>query len=232
MLKRKHILIAILANLLVNTINGAQAASFTIDDPKGRDSVSFTSDAPIELIVGRTNKITGTVNIDDNLDFSKQPFSASVEVDLASIDTGIPLRNEHMRDNFLETAKYPKAIFKVTAATGKPTILQDGKTIKVNALGEFSLHGKTLKRSIPVQVTYFKNCPTTEGKFKDCDLIQIRSTFPVAFNDYNIKRPEVVFQKLADTVIVTLSVSAHRQAKSSQAAKPGSKSEIKAKTKS
>jgi polyisoprenoid-binding protein YceI len=189
----------------------AKTISYTVDDPKGADTVSFTSDAPIELIVGHTNAIKGTVELDDSLDLSKKPLQANFEVDLTKIDTGIALRNEHMRsDKFLNTAKFPKAIFKVTSMSATPTVLKDGDPVKVQASGEFSLHGKTAAREIPVTVTYHKLCKT-QGKFENCDLIQIKSTFPVALKDYNIQRPEVVFQKLADTVFVTVSATAHKE---------------------
>jgi hypothetical protein len=67
-----------------------------------------------------------------------------------------------------------------------------------------------VKREIPVDITYHKNCKS-QAKFETCDLIQIKSTFPVAFKDYAIQRPEIVFQKLADTVNVTISATAHRE---------------------
>ncbi len=183
--------------------------SFKIGDDKKRDLVSFTSDAPVELIVGNTHGVSGSVTIDDSLDLAKKPLEGTIEVDLNSIDTGIELRNEHMRDNFLET-KDPKngskAIFKLTSV-GAPVVLKDGAKTKLQVTGDFTLHGKTVKKTVPVDVTYMKRCPS---KFADCDVIQIRTTFNVPFKDHNIKRPEIVFQKLADTVIVTVAVSAFR----------------------
>lgn len=188
----------------------AKEIKFDISDPNGRDNVSFTSNAPIEVINGHTSKITGSITIDDSLDL-KKPVSAELDVDLASIDTGIALRNEHMRDNFLETAKYPKATFKLKSVAGGPTVLKDKQKVQIKAVGEFTVHGKTVHKEVPLDVTYFKLCPSTEGKFKNCDLIQINGTFPVPFKDHDIKRPEVVFQKLADTVYVTVNATAHRE---------------------
>lgn len=222
----KELAYGLVAVSLLSTCISVQAkpVNYIVDDPKGRDLVSFTSDAPVELIVGRTNQIKGQVSVDDSLDLSKQPVVASFEVDLASIDTGIPLRNEHMRDNFLETAKFPKAIFKVKSI-GQPAVLKDGQKTTLKATGEFSLHGKTVAKDIPVDVTYFKNCKSTQGKFENCDLMQIKSTFSVPFKDYAIKRPEIVFQKLADTVIVTVAATARHEvakepAKASEPKKP------------
>ena len=112
---------------------------------------------------------------------------------------------------FLQTAKFPKAEFKVTSKAATPAVLKDGQTVKVKATGEFSLHGVTKTKEIDVDVTYHSNCKS-KAKFESCDLIQIKSTFPLAFKDYQIQRPEIVFQKLADTVIVTISATAHREA--------------------
>jgi polyisoprenoid-binding protein YceI len=197
-----------LSLLIVGTAAIAKPMAFAVGDSKNRDVVSFTSDAPIELIVGKTSKVTGNVTIDDSLDLSKQPINAVFEVDLASIDTGIDLRNEHMRDNFLETKKFPKAIFKLKSLD-KSVVLKPGQKTRVMANGDFTLHGKTVSKVVPVDVTYFKKCAATETKKPGCDILQVNATFKVPFADHGIKRPEIVFQKLADTVIVSVGASAY-----------------------
>ena len=188
----------------------AKPVLFQVDQAtsKNRDVVSFTSDAPIELIVGRTNKISGKVTIDDSLDLNKKPLEASFTVDLASIDTGIELRNEHMRDNFLQTKTYPTATFVLKTLQGKAVTLKPGQKVKLMALGSFTVHGKTVQKVVPVEVTYLKKCGITEKIMPGCDLLQIRANFDVKFQDHGIQRPEIVFQKLADTVIVSVAASA------------------------
>lgn len=212
-MKIKRVLAAMAATSLALTAASsavyAKQLNYVVDDSKKRDSVSFTSDAPIELIVGRTNNITGKISVDESMDLSK-PFTATFSVDLASIDTGIPLRNEHMRDNFLETKKFPTATFTVKSQPGVTGVLKDKQKVTIKASGDFALHGVTVKKSVPVDLTFFKNCETTQSKFENCDLIQIKSTFNIPFKDHQIKRPEVVFQKLADTVIVTIAATAKR----------------------
>jgi polyisoprenoid-binding protein YceI len=201
---------ALIAALILSTSLSAVAKPvvFQVGDEKQRDVVSFTSDAPIELIVGKTSKINGNVTIDDSFDLSKKPLEAQFEVDLASIDTGIELRNEHMRDNFLETAKYPKATFNLKTLK-TPVVLKPGQKATLSATGDFTLHGKTVTKTVPVTVTYLRSCPATATKMEGCDLIQIKSNFSVPFKDHSIKRPEIVFQKLADTVIVTVAATAY-----------------------
>jgi polyisoprenoid-binding protein YceI len=187
----------------------SKPVEFIANDELGRDNISFTSDAPIELIVGRTTNVKGKIKIDDSLDLKKMPIQTSFEVDLVSIDTGIPLRNEHMRDNFLETKKHPKAIFKLKKITSdKEAKLSDGVPVKLSAEGDFTVHGITVKKIIPLKVTYFKESDFTHSRFEHGDVIRVQGTFEIPLKEHKIKRPEVIFQKLADTVIVSVDVFA------------------------
>lgn len=191
--------------LLIPGLAFARPINFIVDDELGRDNVSFNSDAPIELIVGRTTKVKGKITIDDSLDLKKIPPKVSFEVDLASIDTGIPLRNEHMRDNFLETKKYPKAVFNVSGiAANSQDKLTNGNSLTINAKGDFTLHGVKVKKDIPVKVTYLKESEATHTRFPKGNVIKIQSTFDVPLEQHKIKRPEAIFQKLANTVKVTI----------------------------
>lgn len=196
-------------SLLTTTAAVCKDATFVVSDSRHRDSVRFTSDAPIELIEGKTDAIKGTVTIDDSLDL-KKPAKVHFEVDLATIDTGIALRNEHMRKNFLETDKYPKAVFDLTSYGSTADHLKEGETSTINAKGSFTVHGKTTVRDIPVKVTFFDKCKGEMKNGKSCQLLEIKATFNVPFKDHDIKRPEIVFQKLADTVIVSISATARR----------------------
>ncbi|HEY9683378.1 MAG TPA: YceI family protein [Oculatellaceae cyanobacterium] len=164
------------------------------------DAIKFTSDAPVEVIVGHTNKISGNVTVLDDLSFDKT-FTATFKVDLASIDTGIPLRNEHMRDNFLETKKFPLAVLYVSKVTGDVAAFKDGRPTKTTAEGELTIHGVTVKREIPVTVTMSEDGHGTRR-------LSIKSEFPVKLADHNIKRPQVVFSKLADTIFVKVAAQA------------------------
>lgn len=205
----KQSLIVALTCLVANVVGAvplsAKPITFAVGDKEKRDSVSFNSDAPIEVIVGHTSDIKGEVIVDESLDLSKTPISARFDVPLASIDTGIPLRNEHMRDNFLETAKYPNATFKLSKIG--PGVLKPGQKLTVKAEGEFTVHGVTVKKQVPVDIYYVKKC-ADQLKMPGCDLLQIKAKFAVGLDDHKIKRPEAVFQKLASTVYVTVAATA------------------------
>ncbi len=206
---RSGVIIASLLSILASTGALAKDATFVVDDPKHRDLVSFTSDAPIELIEGKTDAVKGSVTLDDSFDL-KKPAKVHFEVDLAKIDTGIALRNEHMRDKFLQTSKYPKAVFDLTTYTSSADHLKETETATINAKGNLSLHGKTVVRDIPVKVTYFDKCKGELTNGKSCQVLEVKTTFKVPFKDFAIERPEIVFQKLADTVVVTVTATARR----------------------
>lgn len=213
-MKLSRFVLLVLIFTLTGSLNViAKPVKFLVNDEMGRDNVSFTSDAPIELIVGRTNKIKGEIIIDDSLDLKKSSPKVNFQVDLSTIDTGIPLRNEHMRDNFLETKKFPEAVFKVDKITSNSGYkLENGKPLTLIANGSFSVHGITIKKQIPVKITYLKESEATKPRFPSGDIIRIQSNFEIPLAEHKIKRPEVVFQKLADTVIVTIDAFANIKA--------------------
>lgn len=183
----------------------AKPITFVVGDKQKRDTISFTSDAPIEVIAGHTSDITGQIVVDETLDLKKTPISATFSVPLAGIDTGIALRNEHMRDNFLETKQYPNATFKLTKI--QPVVLKANQKVTVNADGDFTIHGVTVQKTVPVEIYYVKKCADAM-KMPGCDLLQIKAKFPVTLDAHKIKRPEAVFQKLASTVFVNVSATA------------------------
>src|SRR5690606_20307632 len=83
-----------------------QWRAFYANDPVGRNVVVIESHAPLETMVTTTNQVVGEIklNPDNVLDNPQARF----ELDTASLDTGIPLRNEHLRgEAWLETDKYP-----------------------------------------------------------------------------------------------------------------------------
>ena len=88
----KFISIAISAIFISSTLIAAPKTY--IIEPIKKNIVQFTSEAPVEKIVGTTNQIVGELIIDPN-DLSK-PVTAWFEVDAASINTKNKIRNGHM----------------------------------------------------------------------------------------------------------------------------------------
>lgn len=145
--------------------------------------VQFLSKAPLNEFTGNSSNLNGLVDLDKNmLDFF---------IDLNTLKTGIGLRDRHMRENYLETKKYPFAEF-----TGKITEEIDlavGESKKVNAKGKFKIHG--VEREITVPGTL---------KRTDSNTLSLDSEFQLNLSDYNIDTPSVMFYELAEEQKVTI----------------------------
>lgn len=195
--------------LLMAAITVAQqptVKTFYVNDLKKRDVVTFTSKAPLETIVGTTAEVTGfvTVSPDDIRGSAKARF----EVDLASIKTGIDMRDGHMRDNFLETSKFPKAVFELTKVTSASlNKLENQKEVKLMLEGNFSIHGVTKLITIPATITYYNESDQTKAR-ADGDLMHIAVNFDVLLGDYGIKRPQMLFMKLDETQKISIDMIA------------------------
>ncbi len=152
-----------------------------------KNLVKFISDAPIEEFEGVTSSIDGYLywEGEDLLNKSELYF----EVDLNTLDTGIGLRNRHMRENYLETEKYPTTHFK--GAIVKAEKQEDG-TYRVLVQGKMFIHGVERMKSIKGVLTF------------NGTSMQIASDFDVKLSDYNIPIPSIMFYKINEIMALKL----------------------------
>jgi polyisoprenoid-binding protein YceI len=150
------------------------------------NQVVFISKAATETFEGKTDRIYGTIALDpagvgDSL-------TVRVEVDMASLDTGIGKRNQHMRENHLQTAKYPTAVFEGAAvrAPRNATLAVERHT-SFDLEGSFTLHGVTRRLRVTVHVT-----------LRDERTLDFTTSFKVPLADYGISRPKFLFLKLGE----------------------------------
>jgi polyisoprenoid-binding protein YceI len=125
---------------------------------------------------GRTNNVTGTMTITgttiDNV---------TVTADLRSLTSDNDLRDGRIREQGLESNRFPQAKFVLTTPITLSALPAAGETIKVDATGDFTLHGVTKKVTIPLEARW-------DGK-----AVQVVGTLPVVFGDYNITAPSSSF---------------------------------------
>ena len=145
--------------------------------------VHFKSDAALEVIQAQSGKLRGA------LDPANQTFAWIVELKTFEGFNSV-LQREHFKENYLETDKYPKAIFQGKIIE-KIDFQQDG-TYTIRAKGKLLIHGIEQERILKSQLE-MKN-----GK------AIIRSSFTVLLNDHNINIPRIVHQKIAEEILVTV----------------------------
>lgn len=186
-------IIIIIAAIILPVIAYGQAKEFFINGQDKRDLVTFTSHAPLETIEGKTSKVMGFLEVDPaDIGSAK----AKIAVDLASIKTGIDMRDKHMRENHLETEKYPQAIFELTdVKTGSHYNIADGQPIDITLFGNFTVHGVTKPVEIKATVQYYGDDQSSPMKIPG-EVIHIKAGFDVLLPDYEIKRPQFLVLKL------------------------------------
>ena len=163
----------------------ARAATFTLmrDAPA---EVRFTVDAPLDQIVGTSHRISGELNFDPNM---LSLSGGQVKVDAGSFHTGIALRDEDLRDQFLEVQKFPEILLTLQklSRTTSPG-LAAGARVEAEVSGTLALHG------VPHAVTF----PISIERSADGSLITVHGAFEVPFQDYGIQRPQKLFLKLGE----------------------------------
>lgn len=146
--------------------------------------VEFVSTAPLLEFKGISDHLTGLINMDKNL--------VDFYVDLNTLDTGINLRNNHMRDSYLETDKYRFAEFTGNLTSEfNPSVKREQE---VTVSGTFQIHG--VERDIEVSGTLN---PVESG-------LQLDASWTIMLEDYNIDKPQVVFYELASKQTVNISI--------------------------
>ncbi|MDY0110273.1 MAG: YceI family protein [Candidatus Krumholzibacteria bacterium] len=180
---RRLLVVTMLSLILGPALPSAQAAVWRVTEGS---EVVFVSKASIESFDGKTRQVRGHIACD--LERLLGPLELALEVDLASLDTGIGLRNKHMRERHLETGKYPLAVFtaeEVIAASA--AALAPGSTETVTVRGQFALHGVTHRREIAARVSLAAG-----------GVLTVTADFPVKLSDHDISRPTFLVLRLAD----------------------------------
>ena len=116
------------------------------------------------------------------------------EVDLNSLDTGIGLRNRHMRENYLETDK--KEEYRYTRYSGVITQIEKGPTeneFLLSTEGKFFVHGVEQDYKIRVLVTRL-----------GLDSYQVKAQFEVPLTKFQIKVPTIMFYKVDENMRLAL----------------------------
>ncbi|MBR9976432.1 MAG: YceI family protein [Bacteroidetes bacterium] len=178
------LLLAIFVSMPASPLQ-AQKTEYHVDR-SANNMVKFVSDAPVEDFEGVTDNIDGYLVYqgDDPTADSDLYF----EVDLRTLDTGIGLRNRHMREDYLHTDKYPHAKFNGRIVEASSS---SGKT-NVKVRGTMDIHG--VKRPMEVK-----------GSFSGSgDRLRIRTTFDVKLTEHKIEVPQFMFLKIDENMELAL----------------------------
>lgn len=131
-------------------------------------------------VKGKGASASGDLAVENNM------VSGTLKVDLTQLDTGIELRNEHMKDKYLEVQKYPTADLKLDPIA-LPADWTLGTPLEKPFTGKLKLHGVEQ----PVS-----------GKFKLQANKSLSANFEIKLSDFKIDIPSYLGITIADVVKV------------------------------
>ena len=175
-MKRKHLSLFF---ILVLSSSYANAPNLLFSTSSG--TITFTSDAPLELIKASSDQLKGSLNPE-----TKQ-FSFAINIKTFK-GFRVFTQQKHFNENYMESDKYPQATFE-----GK--IIEDidlhrDGFYSIRAKGNLLVHGVVQERIIKCNLI-IKN-----------GLVNVKSNFIVLLADHNIAIPKVLNEKLASEIKV------------------------------
>lgn len=129
------------------------------------------------VVVGRTEKVTGDATLNDGT-----LLAATVEVDLATVDSGEAARDKAFREEILNTNENPTATFVVS----EPAKVESGAGA-VEVTGDLTLNGQT------------KPVTTTLEIAKNGSVLEVAGTVPMTWSDFGVVAPDKGFAVVDQT---------------------------------
>ncbi len=147
--------------------------------------ISFSSDAPMEKIEA-TNSSASTV-----MDLGSGNLEWAVLIQGFQFEKS--LMKEHFNENYMESTKYPKAVFKGKIDNVSSIELTKDGTYEVAISGQLEIHGVSKPVNTQGTITIKKGAVTSAY-----------SKLSIALADYGIEVPRLVGDNISKTVDITV----------------------------
>lgn len=175
-------------------LSPALAAKYQVTDLDHLNIVTAESETDIENFTATTNKISGTVMFDA----SKKTGSADLVVNGASLNTGVKLRDDHMRSkDWFNFDKNPKITFKTSQ-------VEHLSGNKYRVVGQLTLNGvsKAINTTAQVKLTPANNM-TKAAKIAG-DALAVSLGFDIKLSDFGISHKAVKGGRVSNTLKINV----------------------------
>jgi polyisoprenoid-binding protein YceI len=171
-----------------------RSASAPVHVALEKGSIEFVATGwPSALVIrGKGTQLTGDVVAEPDA------LSGELKFELDCLDTGIALRNRHMREEYLETGRHPYAIFRPTSLLAHKLPASASFAAQPTSFeGEMELHGVTR----PVH--------GTARIRRDGETVGVEAHFDLRTTDFGIRTPSYMGITVAEQVQVTVRFEGH-----------------------
>ena len=192
---------------LANAATAAPAPSGTASGTRTFTIVPDQSEASYEVqeqflsrdlpnqAIGKTNAVTGELQF--SLDGKPSGKVTNITVDLSKLTSDESRRDNRIRQQWLESNKYPNAVFTSTDAQGLPETYTEGQDVNFKLTGDMTIHDVT--KPVTLDVT---------GKLVG-DTITGSATTQILMKDFGIDPPSIAgMLTVKDGVTIKLNFTA------------------------
>jgi polyisoprenoid-binding protein YceI len=178
--------LAFMALAIISIAAGPAPGKYTV--ASGKVTFLATGKPGFLRINGKNGSPQGSFVIDGK----KNLVNGEVTVKLETLETGISLRDRHMKEKYLETSKYPEAKF---IADPLSLVNASAKT-KVSLPGTLTIHGKPHPVTADAVIH-------VEG-----EKIEVQSIIETRLSEFDIAIPAYAGITVADKVVIETSFTA------------------------
>jgi polyisoprenoid-binding protein YceI len=178
--------------LALFTLNASAGTDFNVQPEKGKIEFHAIGKPAAIKIHGKGPGPQGTIHVADG------KVTGELTVDLNQFETGIGLRDRHMKEKYLETAKHPQAKLKIESLSFAPST---GGAREGTFRGDLTLHDVTKPIEGKAKVE-------TKGA-----VASVKSDFRIKISDYQIDVPTYMGITVANEVDVEVGFEASAETK-------------------
>ena len=134
-------------------------------------------------------KVEGSVKASD----SELVSTATLKIDVKTLDTGIALRDEHLQgEMWLDAAKHPNIELELTKVTAR----SDGKIWDYE--GTLSMKGTSKKISGEARIKFVDEDKAKKFQLGKGEWVNVKASFDVKLSDFGVEIPDGVGSKVSD----------------------------------
>lgn len=131
---------------------GGSTASYLVDEEFFAAALSkYNIEAGQKVTIGSTQEVAGSLALDLG---AEEPLGPNrFTVDLPSLTSDQSLRDGWIRDNALESNKFPEAVFVASSIEGAPDDYTEGQEVNFQLVGDLTVRAITLPATFDVTAT-------------------------------------------------------------------------------
>lgn len=146
-------------------------------------------------VTGRTDDVSGSFVIDDT---GLTLTSAELTVDVDSIATDHPQRDNYFRTQALRTQEFPEATFVLVDPVTLDAVPASGEVVTATVTGDLTIAGVTRRVTADVEVR------------SDGTTAELAGSIPIVFADFGVEAPSLGFVQVDGDGFVEFQLTATR----------------------